>query len=329
MRITVLGAGAVGSYVGVSLAEAGHDVTLVARGDHLRAMLGLGLRVHDSRGERVVRMRCRGPEESLEPAEAVFLTAKAHDIAALVPQLDAALGDAGTLVAAQNGIPWWYFQRHGGALEGLSLDAVDPGGILAKAIDPARIVGCVIYCPTTILGPGIVEHIGPRRLELGHLDGQTTQALQAVGDALQRAGFEAPLPAAIRHAVWIKLLGNAAMNPISALVRRTSSEIAKHPDGRRIVTAIMEECIAVARATGLELDVSIEARLARIPGALGGHKTSMLQDLERGRRLELEPLVGAVVELGRRLGVPVPTLGDVYALAKIIEFPHVLTPQPA
>ena len=318
MRIAILGAGAVGSYLGARLAQAGEDVVLVARGEHQRAIRERGLEIHDDGGRRRIEIACFAPGDAFEPADVIVLTAKAHDLAAMLPQIASASKPGATIVAAQNGIPWWYFQQHGGELEGLVLDSVDPGGTLAHALDPQHVVGCVIYCPVHLLGPAIVEHSGPRRLELGYPDGRRSAQLDAIAAAIERAGFAAPISANLRKEIWIKLLGNAALNPIGALVRKTSGEVVEHPAGHRLVGEIMHECVAVALATGLELDVSVEERLARIPVQVGRHKSSMLQDVERGRRLELEPLVGAIVELGDRLGVDVTALRYVYLLAQMI-----------
>ena len=318
MRFAIVGAGAVGSYLGARLVEAGSDVVLVARGDHQRAIRERGMEIHDAQGRRRIEIESHAPGEPFEPAEVVVLTAKAHDLAPMLPQIRAAMAPGATIVAAQNGIPWWYFQRHGGDLEGLVLESVDPGGVLAAALDPDRVVGCVIYCPVTLLGPAIVEHQGPLRLELGHPGGEITTELQRISAAFERAGYGAPLSRNVRKEIWIKLLGNAPLNPIGALVRKTSGEIAEHPAGRQLVGEIMRECIAVAAATGLQLDISVEARLAQIPTQVGRHKSSMLQDVERGRRLELEPLVGAIVELGDRLGVDVTALRYVYLLAQMV-----------
>ena len=318
MRFAILGAGAVGSYLGARLAECGHDVVLVARGDHQRAMRERGIEIHDAQGRRRIEIASHAPGEPFEPVDVVVLTAKAHDLAPMLPQIQAAMTPGATIVAAQNGIPWWYFQRHGGELDGLVLQSVDPGGVLARAIDPDRVVGCVIYCPVAMVGPGIVEHGGPLRLELGHPGGEITTELERIAAAVERAGYGAPLSRNLRKEIWIKLLGNAPLNPIGALVRRTSGEIAEHPAGQRLLGEIMRECIAVAAATGLALDISVEARVAQIPTQVGRHKSSMLQDVERGRKLELEPLVGAVVELGDRLGVDVTALRYVYLLAQMI-----------
>jgi 2-dehydropantoate 2-reductase len=200
----------------------------------------------------------------------------------------------------------------------LVLESVDPGGTLARALEPELVVGCVIYSPMTQLGPGVIEHHGPRRLELGRPDGAITPRLEQIAKTFENAGFAAPLSRNVRREIWVKLLINAPLNPLGALLRRTSGEIAEHPAGRRLVGEIMRECIAVAAATGLSLDVSVEERLAQIPGLVGGHKSSMLQDVERGRRLELDALVGAIVELGERVGVDVPALRYVYLLAQMI-----------
>lgn len=318
MRIAVLGAGGIGAYIGARLAAAGEDVVLVARGDHQRAMAARGVQVHDAEGTRTILVPSLAPGEPFEPADVVMLSAKAHDIVAMLPQIVAASKPNATIVAAQNGIPWWYFQHHGGELDGLTLETVDPGGTLARAIDPDRVVGCVIYCPVTLLGPGIIEQQGPRRLELGRPDGALGENLGAVAKAFERAGFAAPLSRNLRREIWIKLLANASLNPLGAILRKTSIDVVEHPAGRELVGRIMHECIAVAAATGLDLDISVEDRLAQIPGQLGRHKSSMLQDVERGRRVEIDGLVGAVVELGDRVGVDVTALRYVYLIAQML-----------
>jgi 2-dehydropantoate 2-reductase len=301
------------------MAVAGEDVRLVARGEHLRALRAAGgVRVIDSEGERVVAVPCFGPEDPIDAVDVVILTAKAHDLAAMLPQIRAAMANDASVVAAQNGIPWWYFQHHGGELDGLTLQSVDKGGVLASAFDPDVVVGCVIYCPIDLTAPGAVHHHGPRRLELGRPDGQLTPRLEQLAAAFQRAGFEAPTSRNLRQEIWVKLLGNASGNPIAALVRKSPGEIAEQPAGQHVMRDIMNECVAVARATGLEVKISVDQRIARIPQQVGRHKPSMLQDVERGRRLELDPLVGAVVELGDRLGVDVSTLRNVYLLAQLI-----------
>ena len=318
MSITILGAGAIGTYLGARLKSFGEDVVLVARGDHQRAIAANGVHVRDGDGHRTVSVPACAPGEKTRPADIVILTAKAHDLQDMIPQILAARKPNAIVVAAQNGIPWWYFQRHGDELEDLVLESVDPGGVLAQTLDPERVAGCVIYCPVTLLGPGIVEHEGPRRLEIGHPSGAITPTLQALGKDFERAGFAAPLSQNLRREIWIKMLANVPLNPLGALVRKPSGEIAQHPAGRQVAAKMMYECLAVAKATGLALDISVEDRLAQIPKQVGNHKSSMLQDVERGRRLELAPLIGAVVELGERLDVDVSMLRNIYMLAQMI-----------
>ncbi|MGA3036012.1 MAG: 2-dehydropantoate 2-reductase [Vulcanimicrobiaceae bacterium] len=318
MRFAILGAGGIGAYLGARLATAGEDVVLVARGDHQRAMAARGVQVHDAEGTRTVKVPALAPNEPFAPADVVVITAKAHDIEAMLPQIRAAGKPNALVVAAQNGIPWWYFQRHGGELEDTVLESVDPGGLIAKAIDPDRVVGCVIYCPITLMGPGIVEHQGPKRLEIGRPDGKITPELNALAEAFERAGFSAPRSENVRKEIWIKLLGNAPLNPIGALVRKTSGEVVEHPAGHKLVGEIMYECVDVAKSLGIDVSVSVEARLAQIPTQVGRHKSSMLQDVEKGRRVEIDGLVGAVVELGDRLGVDVKALRYVYMLAQML-----------
>ena len=318
MRIAILGAGSIGAYIGARLAAAGEDVVLVARGDHQRAIAARGVEVHEAEGARHVAVPALPPGEGFASADLVMLTAKAHDLAAMLPQIRDAMKPDAHIVAAQNGIPWWYFQHHGGKLDGLVLESVDPGGILARALAPQRVVGCVIYCPITLLGPGIVEHQGPRRLELGRPDGEITPQLEAIARAFEGAGFATPLSKNLRREIWVKLLANAPLNPLGAILRQTSADIAEHPAGRKLVGEIMRECIAVAGATGLDLEIKVEDRLAQIPGQVGRHKSSMLQDVERGRRVEIDGLVGAVVELGDRLGVDVSALRYVYLIAQML-----------
>ncbi|MGH7716481.1 MAG: ketopantoate reductase family protein [Vulcanimicrobiaceae bacterium] len=318
MRFAILGAGGIGAYLGARLATAGEDVVLVARGDHQRAMAARGVQVHDADSTRTVKVPALRPDEKFAPADVVILTAKAHDIAAMLPQIRAASKPDTLIVAAQNGIPWWYFQHHGGTLDGITLETVDPGGVLGKELDPEHVVGCVIYCPITLMGPGIVEHQGPKRLEIGRPDGKVPPELNALAESFERAGFAAPRSENLRKEIWVKLLANAPLNPIGALLRKTSAEIVEPAAGKQLVAEIMNECIAVAAATGLDLQTSVEARIAQIPGQVGKHKSSMLQDVERGRRVEIDGLVGAVVELGDRLGVDVTALRYVYLLTQML-----------
>ena len=318
MRFAIYGAGAIGAYLGAKLSLAGEDVTLIARGPHLKAMLAHGVRVRSPLGDFEATPAATDDPAAVGQVDAVVLAAKAHSLTAIVPRLAPLLGTDTMVVSAQNGIPWWYFHDHGGPWEGTSLESVDPGGVIASAIEPRRIIGCVVYPSAVIAEPGVVEHIEGDRFSIGELDGSTSERAKRLARALIGAGLGAPIRPRIRHDLWVKLLGNVAFNPLSALTRATLVEIATDPRTRAIAQAVMAEADAVAKALGVELPVSIEQRLT---GAekVGHHKTSMLQDVETGRPLELESLVGAVVELGGRLGIPTPHTRTLYASAKLLE----------
>ena len=317
MRIVVAGAGAIGGYIGARLARIGANVVLFARGPHLKAMQDRGLRVVSTDGDFEVRPQVSGDLASIGTADVVFLGVKAHALTALAPSLSPLLGPDTVVVSTQNGLPWWYFQGHGGELEGLRLESVDPGGVIAAAIEPRRVVGSLAYFATDIVEPGVIRHVEGSRISLGEPDGTKSARARAIADTLIAAGFRCPVTPRFRHEIWVKLLGNVAFNPISALTRGTLEEIVRHPDTSRLVREVMRETEAVALALGIELPISIDQRMA---GAekVGAHKTSMLQDLEAGRPMELEAVVGAVMELGDRLGVAMPSTRAVYACAKML-----------
>ena len=318
MKIVIAGAGAIGGYLGACVARAGGDVTLFARGPHLEAMRTRGLRVLSPDGDFEVRPAVTGDLASIGPCDAVFLGVKAHALTDLAPRLRPLLGPETIVVSMQNGIPWWYFQRHGGALDGLRLERVDPGGAIAAAIEPERVLGSIAYFSTEIVEPGVIKHIEGNRLSLGEPDGTRSDRARRLAEALIPGGLRCPITTRFRHEIWVKLLGNVAFNPASALTGATLVEMAQHPEVSRLVRDIMAEVEAVAGHLGLELPISIDQRMA---GAekVGAHKTSMLQDLEAGRPLEIEAVVGAVVELGERLGVPMPSTRAVYACAKLLD----------
>ncbi len=317
MRICVLGAGAIGGFLGARLARAGVDVVLIARGPHLQAMKESGLRVIDAHGDWTVPVEATDDFAAMGDADAVFVTLKAHSLPPVAARMAANLRAGIAVVSAQNGIPWWYFQRHGGELEGIHLDTVDPGGEVARVIDPMRVIGCIVYPATSLVSPGVVRHVEGERFSLGELDGQVTARSVELSRTLASAGLKAPVQARIRAEVWMKLLGNAVFNPLSALTRASLSEIAGSPIVAQVVRAAMKEVDAVARGAGIEISVSIDQR---IKGAarVGDHKTSMLQDLEAGRPMEIDALTGSVVELGDRLGIPVPHLRTLYASVKLL-----------
>jgi len=318
VKIVIAGAGAVGGYIGARLARAGADVVLFARGPHLQAMQTRGLRVTSAEGDFEVRPQVTGDLTAIGKADVVFLGVKAHALTALTPTLRPLFGPDTTVVSTQNGIPWWYFQNYGGELDGLRLERVDPGGVIADSIEPRRVIGSLAYFATDVAEPGVIHHTEGNRISFGEPDGSKSARAKAIAEALIAAGFRCPVTARFRHEIWVKLLGNVAFNPISALTGGTLEELVRHPETSQVVREIMTETEAVAGKLGIEMPISIDQRIA---GAekVGAHKTSMLQDLEAGRPLELEAVVGAVVELGDRLGVPMPATRAVYACAKMLD----------
>jgi 2-dehydropantoate 2-reductase len=317
MRFLIAGAGAIGAYIGARMAQAGFDVTLFARGPHLRAMQERGVQVKSVEGDFVARPAHRQFPEEVGPVDVVFLGVKAHGLPQLAPQLRPVLGPDTTVVSTQNGIPWWYFQGFGGDWEGLRLERVDPGGVISSAIEARRVVGSIVYFSTEITAPGVIQHIEGNRISLGEPDGTRSDRCRRIAEALIASGLRCPVTTRIRHEIWVKVLGNASFNPVSALTRATLVQMVRDPGVCSVIRNIMLEVEAVSRKLGMELPVSIDQRIA---GAekVGEHKTSMLQDLEAGRSMELEALVGAVVELGERVGLPMPCTRTVYACAKLL-----------
>ena len=318
MRIAIAGAGAIGAYVGARLARIGQDVTLFARGPHLAAMQARGVRVESPDGDFEVHPAVTGDLASIGQADVVFLGVKAHALSGLAPQLRPLFGPDTIVVSTQNGLPWWYFQRLGGELDGLRLERVDPGGVIAAAIEPERVVGSIVYFSTEIAQPGVIRHIEGNRISLGEPDGSRSDRCRRLAGVLVEAGLRAPITTRIRHEIWVKLLGNVSLNPVSALTGATLVEIVQDTEAGPLVRQIMTEVEAVATRLGIELPVSIDQRMA---GAekVGEHKTSMLQDLEAGRPMELDAVVGGVLELGERLGLPMPSTRAVYSCAKLLD----------
>ena len=318
MRIAIAGAGAIGGYIGARLSRAGADVVLFARGPHLRAMQERGLRVTSAEGDFEVKPKVSGDLASIGEVDMVVLGVKAHSLTALAPQLKPLFGPETAVISTQNGIPWWYFQTGSGPLAGLALERVDPGAVIASAIDPQRVIASLAYFSTDIVEPGVIHHTEGNRISFGEPDGTRSERVRRIAEALIAAGFRCPITTRIRHEIWVKLLGNVAFNPISALTGGTLEELVRHPNTSQLVREVMTETEAVAAKLGIELPISIDQRMA---GAekVGAHKTSMLQDLEAGRPMELEAVVGAVVELGDRLGVPMPATRAVYACTKFLD----------
>jgi 2-dehydropantoate 2-reductase len=317
MKFLIVGAGAIGAYMGARMARAGLDVTLFARGPHLRAMQERGVRVISAEGEFEARPRICGTLEEAGCADVVFLTVKAHSLPQLAPQLRPVLGPETAVVSTQNGVPWWYFQGLGGACENLRLERVDPGGAITAAIEPRRVIGSLVYFATEIVEPGVVRHDEGNRISLGEPDGTRSERCRNIAEALIASGLRCPVTARIRTEMWVKILGNVAFNPVSALTGATLGQMTRHPDVHTLVRNIMQETEAVATRLGIELPISIEQRIA---GAekVAEHKTSMLQDLEAGRPMELEAVVGAVLEIGERLGMQMPHTRSVYACTKLL-----------
>ena len=318
MKIAIVGAGAIGAFLGAKLALAGEDVYLIARGPHLKAMQANGVRVRSPEGNFEAHPTATHDYESIGPVEYVFLTVKAHSLTAIAPSLAPLLGPNTAVVSAQNGIPWWYFMGHGGPFDGSSIESVDPGGVIAHAIDSSRVIGCVVYPSTVIVEPGVIEHIEGNRFSIGELDGTSSERCKRLAASLIGAGLRAPIRGRIRHDMWIKLLGNVVFNPMSALTGATLVEMATHPESSDIVRAVMAEADAVAEGLGVRLPLTIDQRM---DGArkVGAHRTSMLQDLEAGRPMELESVVGVVIELGQKLGVPMPHTRTLYSCARLLD----------
>ena len=317
MKFLIVGAGAIGAYIGARMARAGFDVTLFARGPHLKAMQEHGVRVKSAEGDFEVRPRIVGSLEEAGPADVVFLGVKAHSLPQLAPQLKPVLGPDTTVVSTQNGIPWWYFQGFGGLWEGLRLERIDPGGVISTAIEGRSVVGSIVYFSTEIVAPGIIQHTEGARISIGEPDGARSDRCRRIAEALVASGLRCPITTHLRQEIWVKIMGNASLNPVSALTRSTLAQMISDPDVSNVIRNIMQEVEAVSRKLGMELPVSIDQRMAGA-AKVGEHKTSMLQDLEAGRPMELEALVGSVVELGERVGVPMTHTRTVYGCAKLL-----------
>jgi 2-dehydropantoate 2-reductase len=316
MKIAIIGAGAIGGYVGAKLSLAGDEVTFVARGANLDALRMHGMRLIEDGNERVAKdIRAVERCAAAGPQDLVILAVKAHQLDAIAPEVVHLLGRDTAVVTMQNGIPFWYFHRHGGALEGTQVRSVDPTGMLGRHVPPERVIGCVVYPACELAAPGVVRHVEGNRFPLGELDGTVSTRVTRIADAFTAAGLKAPVLPDIRAEIWLKLWGNLSFNPISALTRSTLVDICRDPLTRELAHAMMTEAQAVAGKLGITFRVPIEKRIA---GAekVGAHKTSMLQDVEAGREPEIDALLGSVVELARLTETPTPHLDAVFALTK-------------
>ncbi|MDE3153475.1 MAG: 2-dehydropantoate 2-reductase [Acidobacteriota bacterium] len=329
MKTVIAGAGAIGAFLGAHLARAGADVVLYARGPHLQAMRERGLRVVTGDGGFHVRPSVTDDLGRIGPVDLVVLAVKAHSLAGLAPRLAPLVGPATIIVSTQNGLPWWYFHEGtgaaapGGPLHGFHLEAVDPGGVVTRALDPARVVGAIVYFATAVEAPGVIRQSGGSRMLVGEPGGVRSARVGRVAGLFEAAGLRCEITGEIRREIWAKLLGNVAFNPLSVITGATVGELVGHPDGSRVVRAIMGEVEAVARRLDLAPAVSIDERMARASQS-GPHRTSMLQDFEAGRPLELDAIVGSVIAVADRLGVPVPSIRAVEACVRMLDERRVL-----
>ena len=320
MKVAIIGAGAIGGYVGVKLALAGEDVTFIVRGANLAAIRQNGMKLIMADGSEHVARNVRATNDYAEagPQDLVILAMKAHQVEAVAHDVGKLFGPDTIVVTMQNGIPYWYFHKHGGPkLEGTRVNSVDPTGVVGECIPAARVIGCVVYPASELMAPGVVKHIEGDRFPVGELDGSVSQRVQRISACFANAGFKAPVLDNIRAEIWLKLWGNLTFNPISSLTHSTLVDICQYPLTRELAAAMMREAQAVANKLGIEFRVPLDKRIA---GAekVGKHKTSMLQDVEAGRAPEIDALVGTVVELGRLTDTPTPHIDTVYALVKLL-----------
>ena len=319
MKIAIIGAGAIGGLVGVKLALAGEDVTFIVRGANLDAIRtnGITLIAADGRQEVARNVNATNDYAAAGPQDIVILAMKAHQVEAVANDVPKLFGPETVVVTMQNGIPYWYFHKHGGNLEGTRVHSVDPSGIVSANIPAQRVIGCVVYPASELVAPGVVKHVEGDRFPVGELDGSSSERLNRVSACMTQAGFKAPMLDNIRAEIWLKLWGNMTFNPISSLSHSTLVDICQYPPTRELAAAMMREAQAVAHKLGIEFRVSLEKRIA---GAekVGKHKTSMLQDVEAGRAPEIDALVGAVVELARLTDTPSPHIDTVYSLVKLL-----------
>ena len=315
MKICIFGAGAIGGLLGAELAAGEHEVSLIARGPHLSAIQENGLKLIRDGSQKITHPRATDNPSTLGSQDYVFITLKAHSVPGLVEHMQPLLGPNTTVVNAVNGLPWWYFYKTEGIHSDKHLSAVDPGGKQWNGIGPERVIGCVVYPAAEIYQPGVIQHMEGDRFTLGEPDGSRSDRIKCISKALIQSGFKAPVRTRIRDEIWVKLWGNLSFNPISALTGATLVEICNDDGVISVVRNMMLEAADIAEAIGVNLPVDIEKRIAGAK-AVGAHKTSMLQDLERGRPMEIDALIGAVQELGVLTEKPTPTIDAVLALVK-------------
>ena len=320
MKICVIGAGAIGGLMAVTLALAGNDVTVVTHGEgpHLTAILKDGLKlIWEDGSEHVAPIRAVPSATEAGPADLVILAVKAHFLDQVAKQSESLLGPGTIIMTVQNGLPWWYFHKHGGEHDGKRLISLDPSGVLTKHIDADRIIGCVVYPAAAVTGPGVIHHVEGDRFPVGELDGSESERARKLHDLLVEAGFRSRILDDIRAEIWLKAWGNLTFNPISALTHATLVDICQFAETRELAADMMGEAQDIAEALGITFRHTIEKRISGAEG-VGAHKTSMLQDVEAGRSLETEALIGSILEMGEMVGKPAPSIKAVYACVKLL-----------
>jgi 2-dehydropantoate 2-reductase len=319
LKIAIIGVGAIGGYVGVRLALAGEDVTFIARGANLEALRSRGIQLVAADGSEHVVPQVKATDDyaAAGPHDVVILAMKAHQVEAVARDVPKLFGPDTVVVPMQNGIPYWYFHRYPGALAGTQVHSVDPTGLIGRYIPCERVIGCVVYPAAELTAPGVIKHVEGNRFPVGEPDGTSSERVTRLSECFIRGGLQAPVLGDIRAEIWLKLWGNLTFNPISALSRATLADICQYPPSRAVAAAMMSEAQAVAGKLGITFRVSIDKRIA---GAerVGHHKTSMLQDVESARTIEIDALLGSVVELARLTDTPTPHIDTVYALTKLL-----------
>jgi 2-dehydropantoate 2-reductase len=316
MKVCIYGAGAIGGYIGAKLALAGEEVTLIARGPHLKAMQANGLKLIEDGKEHIVKPRVVGDSREAGAQDYVFLSVKAHALVNIADAVQPLLGASTALVPAINGMPWWYFYKSGGPYEGKHIDAVDPGGVLWEKLPPSRVIGCIVYPAADVIEPGVIQHGYGNRFDIGEPDGSKSERVQALSKMMIKAGLRAPVRTTIRDNLWVKLWGNLSFNMLCTLTTGSLDQIIDFPGTRELAAKMMREAQAAAEKLGVTFPIDVDARIA---GAreVGVHKPSTLVDLERGRPMEIDPLLGAVVEVGKLTNTPMPCCEAVLPIVRL------------
>jgi 2-dehydropantoate 2-reductase len=317
MNITVIGAGAIGGHIAAKLAAAGESVKVVARGEHLKAIRERGLKLTENGEEVVARVEATDRIAEANGAELIVLAVKAHQLAPIAAEVASIVAPSTMVMTTQNGIPWWYFHKHGGRYEGVTLESVDPGGVIAHHLPIDAVVAGISYQAAEIQSPGVIRHIEGHRLPLAEIDGRKTERIAALSELFAKAGFKSPALSDVRTEIWMKLWGNLTFNPVSALSHATLEDICRFAPTHALAAAMMGEAQIVGEAFGIRFRLSVEKRIAGAE-SIGAHKTSMLQDIERGRATEIDALLGSVIELARLVNIPTPHLDAIYAVTKLL-----------